>query len=83
MRTKKTLIALFITAAATLVACDKQAGDGAEAVSAQNDSITTSVQPAQVSTDLTPTDIGAAPTVTDAAPVVTGEASTSASVKDE
>ena len=83
MRTKKTLIALFITAAATLVACDKQAGDGAEAVSAQNDSITTSVQPGQVSADLTPTDIDAAPTVTDAAPVVTGEASTSASVKDE
>ena len=72
MRTKKTLIALFITAAATLVACDKQAGDGAEAVSAQNDSITTSVQPAQVSADLTPTDI-------DAAPVVTNESSASTS----
>ena len=65
MRTKKTLIALFIAAAAALVACDKQAGDGAEAVSAKNDSITTSVQPAQVSADLTPSDIDAAPMVTD------------------
>ena len=65
MRMKKTLIALFIAMAATLVACDKQAGDGAEAVSAQNDSITTSVQPAPTSADLTPTDIDAAPMVTD------------------
>ena len=72
MRTKKTLIALCVIAAAALVSCDKQAGDGAEAVSAKNDSITTSVQPAQVSADLTPSDI-------DAAPFVTDEASASAS----
>lgn len=64
MRTKKTLLALFIAVAASLVACDKQAGDGAEAVSAKNDSITTSVQPAQVSVDLSATDIGNAPMVT-------------------
>ena len=70
MRTKKTLIALCVIAAAALVSCDKQAG--AEAVSAKNDSITTSVQPAQVSADLTPSDI-------DAAPFVTDEASASAS----
>lgn len=72
MRMKKTLIALFIAMAATLVACDKQAGDGAEAVSAKNDSITTSVQPAPTSADLTPSDI-------DAAPMVTDETSTSTS----
>lgn len=65
MRTKKTLLAFIITAAAALVSCDKQAGDGAEAVSAQNDSITTSVQPVQTSADLAPSDIDAAPMVTD------------------